>query len=57
MVFIYEVNTKVLERRLCKVVGVVGGWQYAFMDNKKILDAALITNEVIDSLLRSGLKW
>ena len=49
----YKLLTKVLANRLKKVVGnVVSSTQNAFVEGRQILDAALITNEVIDFLLK-----
>ena len=47
--------TKVLANRLKKVVGkVVSSVQNAFIEGRQILDATLITNEAIDSLLKNN---
>ena len=44
---------KVLANRLKKVVGnVVSSTQNAFVEGRQILDAALIANEAIDSMLK-----
>ena len=31
--------------------------QYAFVEGRQIIDASLITNEAIDSLLKRNAKW
>ena len=50
---LYKLLAKVLANRLKKVVGkVVSSTQNAFVEDGQILDAALIANEVIDSLLK-----
>ena len=50
---LYKLLTKVLANRLKKVVGkVVSSSQNAFVEERQILDAALIANEAIDSLLK-----
>ena len=49
----YKLLAKVLANRLKKVVGkVVSSAQNAFVEGRQILDAALITNEAIDFLLK-----
>ena len=49
----YKILPKVLASRLRKVVGkVVGPNQHAFIPGRQILDAALITNECLDSCIK-----
>ena len=50
---LYKTLAKVLAHRLKMVMGqVVSVAQNAFVKGRQILDATLITNEVIDTLLR-----
>ena len=49
----FKILAKVLANRLKRVVGkVVSQAQNAFLEGRQILDAALITNEIVDALLR-----
>ena len=49
----HKLIAKVLVNRLKKVMhGLVNTAQNAFVEGKQILDASLIANEVIDSILR-----
>ena len=50
---VYKLIAKVLANRLKKVMhGLVNTSQNAFAEGRQILDASLIANEVIDSILR-----
>ena len=50
---LYKILAKVLANRLKRVVGqVVSVTENAFVEGRQILDAALIANETIDTLLR-----
>ena len=52
---LYKWLAKVLANRLKKVVGkVVSKAQGAFVEGKQILDAVLIANEAIDSVLKNN---
>ena len=51
---LYKLLAKVLANRLKKVMGkVVSSTQNAFVEGRQILDAALIANEAIDSMLKN----
>ena len=50
---LYKLLAKVFANRLKKVVGkVVSSSQNAFVEGRQILDATLVANEVIDSVLK-----
>ena len=50
---LYKLIAKVLAKRLKKIMGgLVNKAQNAFVEGRQILDAPLIANEVIDSMLR-----
>ena len=52
---LYKWLAKVVAKRLKLVVGkVVSKAQNAFEEGRQILDAALVANEVIDSILKRG---
>ena len=54
---LYKLIAKVLANKLNTVMGrLVNKAQNAFVEGRQILDAPLITNEVIDSMLRKGEK-
>ena len=51
---LFKILVKVLANRLRKVIGkVVSPSQNAFIEGRQLLDATLIANEVVDSMLRS----
>ena len=50
---LYKLLTKVLVNRLKKVMGkLVSKFQNNFVEGRQILDAVLIANEAIDSMLK-----
>ena len=54
---LYKLIAKVLANRMKKIMGrLVNKAQKAFVKGRQILDAPLIANEVIDSMLRKGEK-
>ena len=55
---LYKLIAKALANRLKKIMGrLVNKAQNAFVEGRQILDAPLIANEVIDSMLRKGKKY
>ena len=51
---LFKILVKVLANRLRRVIGkVVSPSQNAFIEGRQLLDATLIANEALDSMLRS----
>lgn len=49
---IYKLISKVLARRMAKVLGeVIGESHNVFVENRQILDAVMVANEVVDYLI------
>lgn len=51
---VYKLISKVLAKRLSKVLNqIIGGCQHTFVFGRQILDAILISNEIVDDIHRN----
>lgn len=52
---LYKIMAKVMVRKLQRVIGVViGDCQFSFIKGRQILDCALVSNEIVNSVRRQG---